>query len=289
MGSALSLSAADQDGNGDGSDTAAAVVTDAAMPTLSVVDMLSSLPEELNRLVIAEFRVKDIVSLRLTSHKMKEWADCLMPQFARLKLRGHVGDERLLDDWDAEVLLAAHVLNVQDYVDLLVWNSPFKISDHPAATIQINPQGAPVSYVPLGRDNTRIASRQELYRTKVTPESVLWGACPECQVGCCFACGTFQENPEQVFMLAMSKGKGVEVTRLWWSPDKPEDEPADSRLTKAIYARDAHFCHQCLYLAVDWEQVTDVSWQDALFGNTVRPFNPAVSQPEREGEMQCMW
>ncbi len=161
-----------------------------------LADSLLCLPEEITRLIIVDFRVKDIVSLRLASRILKEFGDKLMPQYARLKLRGHVGDKRLQDDWAAEKLLAAHVLNVKNDACLAIWKNPppphspsmLGGANDQSQAEGTSAQGAaiqPSINLEATRETQRIASRQELYRYKVKPKKWPFGFCSDCHEGCC--------------------------------------------------------------------------------------------------------
>ncbi len=228
-------------------------------------EVLVVFPTELTLMVVPYLRVKDIVSLRLASRATKAFADRLMPQYARVMLKGHAGDAQLLDDWEAEVLLAAHVLNVKNHEALISCPPALEVAFTAGAAVGAAAASQSTETQPT-KETQRIASRQELYRMIHATKKWLFGVCKDCDVGCCFSCGEFATRT----VGAREYNSHYDAEPLWWC--EKQQAPKDSRFTKAIFARDARFCSNCLYGARDFDQAIESGFGGVL-GRYHNPFD----------------
>ncbi len=182
-----------------------------------------------------EIQVTDLTLLRSVSKTLWTVADRLMPFVASRAHPEHAHDPRMADSFYAEIVIAAHRLNVHTPLNVLVkrdgsCDTADSQSSGKAKKASKAKEMQEEEKVPT-RAEWIIGSRRVLHTVHANGRPWPFGVCGICKTGECRLCSN-------------KCGKLQPVTDAWWCKES-KARAAPTGWSKAIFGGDAFFCEPC--------------------------------------------
>ncbi len=195
-----------------------------------------------------EIKITDLTHLRSISKTFWVVAKRLMPHVAARMHPSHANDPRINDSFFAEALIAAHRLNVQSPLAVLLRRDGSLDSAMPDANSLLSTQGhastasnserraddadAQEGVAHPTRSDWIIGSRRTLHLAQVQGHPSQFGICTSCEEGECRLCLKCSNTLQQYVPSQSDRREGT--------------RRATSQHSRAIFGSDGRFCTRCL-------------------------------------------